>query len=95
MALLPPDLPDGRQLVDQGLTLGRSLTLGRTLLCETHEVASEVDYKRTMLHAGRVTTAMNIGMQTWSQTAKALEDIHHNRTTKNYVSWYIFPNLFL
>lgn len=78
MALLPSDLPDGRQLIERGLALGRGLTLGRSLLCKAHGVDSEVEYKRAMLQGGRVTAAMNIGMQTWSQTARALESIHRD-----------------
>jgi methylmalonyl-CoA mutase cobalamin-binding subunit len=72
---LPHDLPDGRALLDEGRRLGDSVTMGVSLLCETHGVRSEVEYKRKMVAEGRIMTSMNIGMQTWSETARALEKI--------------------
>lgn len=72
---LPHDLPDGRALLDHGRRLGDSVTMGVSLLCETHGVRSEVEYKRKMVAEGRIMTSLNIGMQTWGETARALEKI--------------------
>ena len=75
-SLLPHDLPDGRALVQEGRRLGQSVSMGVSLLCKEHGVGSEVAYKKKMLEEGRLMTVMDIGMQTWAETAKALRLIH-------------------
>jgi len=75
-SLLPQDLPDGRELVEQGRRIGADVTVGLSLLCEQHGVRSEVEYKKKMVEEGRLMTSLNIGMKTWAETARALESIH-------------------
>lgn len=72
---LPQDLPDGRALLAEGLRLGDDVKMGVSLLCEMHGVRSEVAYKKKMTAEGRLMTSMNIGMQTWEDTARAMEQI--------------------
>ena len=74
--VLPPNLPAGAEAVAAGRAIGADLTTRRSLMCETYGVASEVEYKREMVSAGRIMASMNIGMQTWADTARALEQIH-------------------
>ena len=74
--LLPSDLVDGMQLVAEGLAIGADITTGRSLMCKQQGVRSEVEYKRKMMCEGRIMASMNIGMQTWADTARALERIH-------------------
>ena len=74
--LLADNPPSGHLAVAQGIAIGRDLSLGRSRLCRESGVESEVDYKRQVLAEGRVMTAMNIGMQSWHHTARALERIH-------------------
>ena len=74
--LLPDNLPHGRALVEEGLRIGDDVTVGLSLLCEEHGVRSEVEYRQKMLESGRLMTCMNIGLQTWDETARALELIH-------------------
>jgi methylmalonyl-CoA mutase cobalamin-binding subunit len=73
--LLPIELPNGMDLVAEGRKLGDSVTVGRSLLCEEYGVQSEPEYKQKMVDEGRLMTAMDIGMQTWDETAKALHQI--------------------
>lgn len=47
--LLPRDLPDGRELLEEGRRVGDGLTVGVSLLCEQHGVRSEVAYRQKML----------------------------------------------
>jgi methylmalonyl-CoA mutase cobalamin-binding subunit len=75
-ALLPRDLPDGRALIEDGRALARGVSPGVSLLCQEHGVRSEVAYKKKMLAEDRLMTVMDIGMQTWAETAKALRLIH-------------------
>lgn len=72
---LPAALPDGRALVEAGRSLGESVGVGRSLLCEAHGVRSEVEYRRKMMADGRLMTCMNIGLSSWDETARALESI--------------------
>jgi methylmalonyl-CoA mutase cobalamin-binding subunit len=74
--ILPADLPDGRDLVAEGRRLGNELTMGVSLLCREHGVRSELAYRRKMHAEGRLMTSMNLGMQTWADTAEALRRIH-------------------
>lgn len=74
-AYLPQDCPDGRALLAEGRALARDVTMGVSLLCEQHGVTSEVQYKKKMVAEGRLMTSLNIGMQTWAETARALEHI--------------------
>jgi methylmalonyl-CoA mutase cobalamin-binding subunit len=74
-AYLPQDCPDGRALLEEGRRLGDDVTMGVSLLCSTHGVRSEVEYKKKMIEEGRIMASMNIGMQTWAETARALEMI--------------------
>ena len=70
------DLPDGRDVVAEGRCLGQEVTMGVSLLCREHDVPSELAYRRKMLAEGRQITSMNLGMQTWADTAEALRRIH-------------------
>ena len=72
---LPQDCPDGRALLEEGRRIGDDVKMGVSLLCEMHGVTSEVQYKKKMVEEGRLMTSLNIGMQTWAETARALEQI--------------------
>jgi methylmalonyl-CoA mutase cobalamin-binding subunit len=74
--LLPPDLPDANEVLEAGRDIGRSVTCGVSLLCREHGVRNELEYKRKMQAEGRVMQTLDIGMQDWDQTARALEKIH-------------------
>lgn len=84
LTLLPRDLPDGRELLAQGTRLAADVTVGRSLLCEVHGVRSELAYKRKMAAEGRIMTTMNIGLQTWSDTARAMRAIHEETTRRGF-----------
>jgi methylmalonyl-CoA mutase cobalamin-binding domain/chain len=83
-ALIPRDLPDGRALLDDGARVGAGITVGLSLLCEQHGVRSELEYKQKMRAEARLMTTMNIGLQTWSETARALELIHRETDRRGF-----------
>jgi methylmalonyl-CoA mutase cobalamin-binding subunit len=83
-SLLPQDLPDGRELIEQGRKIGDDVTVGLSLLCEQHGVRSEVQYKKKMVEEGRLMTSLNIGMKTWAETARALENIHRESEKRGF-----------
>ena len=83
-SLLPPRLPDGRELVAEGHRLGSEITIGVSLLCREHGVRSELAYRRKMQAEGRQMTGMNLGMQSWTDTAEALRAIHRETTRRGF-----------
>ena len=81
---LPQDCPDGRALLEEGRAIARDVKMGVSLLCEQHGVTSEVQYKRKMVEEGRLMTSLNIGMQTWAETARALEYIAEESAKRGF-----------
>lgn len=73
--LIPRDLPDGREILAEGAEIAKHVEVGLSLLSEQEGVRGELEYKQKMVAEGRVMTTMNIGLQTWADTAKALEKI--------------------
>ncbi len=82
--LLPADMPDGRDLVAEGRRLGNEITMGVSLLCREHGVRSERAYRQKMHAEGRLMTSMNLGMQTWADTAEALRCIHDETQRRGF-----------
>ena len=58
--------------------------MGVSLLCREHEVRSELAYRRKMHAEGRQMTGMNLGMQTWTDTAEALRSIHRETARRGF-----------
>ncbi len=81
---LPQDCPDGRALLAQGREIAKDVKMGVSLLCEQHGVTSEVQYKKKMVEEGRLMTSLNIGMQTWAETARALEYIAEESAKRGF-----------
>lgn len=81
---LPQDCPDGRALLEEGRAIARDVKMGVSLLCEQHGVTSEVQYKKKMIAEGRLMTSLNIGMQTWAETARALEYIAEESAKRGF-----------
>jgi methylmalonyl-CoA mutase cobalamin-binding subunit len=75
-SLLPHDLPSSQSLIEKGRDIGRTITCGVSMLCREYGVRNEIEYKRKMQAEGRLMTVMDIGMQDWPETARALERIH-------------------
>jgi methylmalonyl-CoA mutase cobalamin-binding domain/chain len=75
-ALLPRDLPDGRELIAEGRAQADRIICGRSLLCEEFGTRSEPDYKRLMVERGRLMQSMNMGLPTWAAQADGLERVH-------------------
>jgi methylmalonyl-CoA mutase cobalamin-binding domain/chain len=76
--LLPSDLPDGREAIEEGRALAEGLERHRSLFCERNEVASEREWRERARREGFFCTCMNIGLATWPDTREALELIHED-----------------
>jgi methylmalonyl-CoA mutase cobalamin-binding subunit len=73
--LIPPDVPDGWELVRQGRQRAKSIPVGRARYVEMHGVASDRAYKERCRENGTITTYINLGYKTWAETRDALNEI--------------------
>lgn len=77
-ALLPPDLPDGREAVQEGREMAKGLERARSAYCEEKGVGSEREWRERAREQGIPCTCMNIGLATWADTREALGLIHED-----------------
>ena len=76
--LIPSDLPDGRDIVAEGLALGEKTVIGESLYCKEKGVRSEREWREIAREKGIPCTCMNIGLSTWDETREALENIYED-----------------
>jgi methylmalonyl-CoA mutase cobalamin-binding domain/chain len=81
-ALLPADLPDGREAVEEGRALADGLERSRSLFCERNNVASEREWRQRARQEGFSCTCMNIGLATWADTREALGLIYEDALSR-------------
>ena len=77
-ALLPADLPDGREAVEEGKAMAAGLDRGRSLFCEEKGVGSEREWREKARAQGTPCTCMNVGLATWADTREALGLIYED-----------------
>jgi methylmalonyl-CoA mutase cobalamin-binding domain/chain len=77
-ALLPADLPDGREAVEEGKAMAAGLERERSLFCRENGVASEREWRDKARSEGFICTCMNIGLGTWAETREALGLIYED-----------------
>ena len=81
-ALLPADLPDGREAVQEGKDLARSVERHPSLFCEEKGVGSEREWRERARREGFCCTCMNIGLATWADTREALGLIYEDALSR-------------
>jgi methylmalonyl-CoA mutase cobalamin-binding domain/chain len=81
-ALLPPDLPDGREAVEEGKGMAKSLERQPSLFCEEKGVGSEREWRERGREEGFTCTCMNIGLATWPDTREALGLIYEDALSR-------------
>jgi methylmalonyl-CoA mutase cobalamin-binding domain/chain len=81
-ALLPADLPDGREAVEEGKELAKGVERGRSLFCEEKGVGSEREWRERARREGFCCTCMNIGLATWADTREALGLIYEDALSR-------------
>jgi methylmalonyl-CoA mutase cobalamin-binding domain/chain len=81
-ALLPADLPDGREAVRAGRDLAPGVERARSLFCETNGVGSEREWRDRARIEGFSCSCMNIGLATWADTREALGQIYENALSR-------------
>lgn len=81
-ALLPADLPDGREAVAEGKALAADLERRRSLFCETNGVGSEREWRERARIEGFSCSCMNIGLATWGDTREAIGLIYEDALSR-------------
>jgi methylmalonyl-CoA mutase cobalamin-binding domain/chain len=81
-ALLPADLPDGREAVEEGKAMAAGLERGRSLYCEEKEVGSEREWRERARSEGIACTCMNVGLSTWADTREELGQIYEDALSR-------------
>jgi methylmalonyl-CoA mutase cobalamin-binding subunit len=77
-ALLPANLPDGRDAVEEGRQLARTLEREPSSFCKEHGVRSEREWRERARAEGFSCTCMNVGLATWADTREALNLIYED-----------------
>jgi methylmalonyl-CoA mutase cobalamin-binding domain/chain len=77
-ALLPEDLPDGREAVAEGRELARTIEREPSLYLQEKGFGSELGYRLHAREHGIATTCMNVGLATWAETREALNLIYED-----------------
>jgi methylmalonyl-CoA mutase cobalamin-binding subunit len=83
--LLPEDLPRGSDLVKAGRDRGRLLEVPTSRYCRERGVRSEREYKAYARDNGIQTTFVNVGYETWDETADVLNELAARGRAKGYV----------
>lgn len=81
-ALLPADLPDGREAVEEGKAMARGMERARSAYCEEKGVGSEREWREKARDQGIPCTCMNIGLPTWAETREALGAIYEDALSR-------------
>lgn len=81
-ALLPPDLPDGREAVEEGKEMAKGVERHLSLFCEEKGVGSEREWRERARTEGFSCTCMNIGLATWADTREALGLIYEDALSR-------------
>ena len=63
--LVPPGLPDGRELVRRGLQMADAVEVGWSSYCQNRQVRSERRYKERAIERGEITYYINLGLKSW------------------------------
>jgi methylmalonyl-CoA mutase cobalamin-binding subunit len=83
--LLPEELPRGMDLLEAGRARAHAIEVPVSRYCRDRGVASERDYKAYCRDNGIYTTFLNIGYETWEETAAVLNELASRGQRKGYV----------
>jgi len=70
--ILDVDLPTGKSVAKEGISVANDLKIGRTAFFDKIGVGSELEYKKQCIKDNRITFHAHIGLSSWNATAEAL-----------------------
>lgn len=74
-SLIPTGYPDGRQLLEEGRALGKTIKVPRTPFLEKHGCKSYLEYRKKRLAEGKQTWQLLIGLATLEDEINAIMEI--------------------
>ncbi|MDP7342717.1 MAG: cobalamin B12-binding domain-containing protein [Alphaproteobacteria bacterium] len=80
--LIPNDLPDGREIVAEGVALGNTVEMGRSLYCQEKGVGSDREWREIARQKNIPLTRINIGLSNWDETRLGLENIYEDALSR-------------
>lgn len=66
-------IPDGRRILEEGISIGRDVPAGGSRFCEERGVKSESEWKRLQAEKGNIQWNVEMGLSTAQEQAEALE----------------------
>lgn len=74
--LIPDDLPEGRDIIKEGIELGKRIEIGKSAFLAQEGVQSEFEYKVRLKKEGRISTHAHFGLNTVEATIEGLRFLH-------------------
>jgi methylmalonyl-CoA mutase cobalamin-binding subunit len=74
--LIPEELPQGRDVIREGIELGESIQIGKSAFLAQEGVQSELEYKLRLKKEGRISTHAHFGLNTVEATVEGLRFLH-------------------
>ena len=74
--LIPKGIPKGKEIVQEGRNLGKTIELGRSAFCREKNVRCEGDYKQMCAEKGHITWQMIMGLSSVDEQVEALKYLY-------------------
>lgn len=74
-SLIPQGFPDGRELLREGVEIGKAIQVPRTAFLEKHGCKSYLEYRKKRLAEGKMTWQLLIGLATLEDELDAIKKI--------------------
>lgn len=78
-------LPKAQSVMEESRSLAAEVKIGRSLFMKKYGVSSELEYKRACIKSGRMMYHAHIGMNTWAETAEALDGLNRFAEENGFV----------
>ena len=74
--LIPKGIPKGKEIVQEGRNLGKTIEMGRSAFCREKNVRCEGDYKQMCAEKGHITWQMIMGLSSVDEQVEALKYLY-------------------
>ena len=74
--LIPEGLPKGKDILEEGKTIGPSITAGRSRLVAESEYDNYFEYFKAQAERGEIACTTNVGLATVEEHVKGIQEIH-------------------
>jgi len=74
--LIPKGIPKGKEIVQEGRNLGKTIEIGRSAFCREKNVRCEGDYKQMCAEKGHITWQMIMGLSSVDEQVEALKYLY-------------------